>query len=208
MTSAATGWLEIAKALIAAAAALVGMYVALRGLHTWRAQLHGKTEYDLARRLLRTTYRVRNEIVQVRRSWVSVAEMRQAYSENEEEFSESKIVENTAKTDYYVYQKRWKLLESSIVDFQVEVLEAEVLWGAPVKQAERALLEAIKRLNNATTDYLEYRSRRQSSEKMENEMDTIRKLVFSRSGDEFSREVEGAVAQFEVLLRRHLRSGA
>lgn len=50
----------LAKDIVLMLAAVVGAYVALRGLSTWNRQLKGGAEYELTRRLLKCTYRLRD----------------------------------------------------------------------------------------------------------------------------------------------------
>src|SRR3972149_3543256 len=52
-----------------------GVYFAASGLSTWRDQLHGRTEYDLARRYLRSTYKVRDALQRVRSPFMFGEEM-------------------------------------------------------------------------------------------------------------------------------------
>jgi len=54
------------KDLTLATAAIVTSYVALYGLNAWKRQHIGQVEYSLARRLLKTSYSIRNAINQVR----------------------------------------------------------------------------------------------------------------------------------------------
>ena len=50
-------WVEPAKEIILTIAAIIGVVVAFVGLRTWRKQLKGNTEYELARRFLHSVYR-------------------------------------------------------------------------------------------------------------------------------------------------------
>ena len=43
----------LAKDLILSGAAIVGIYVAIKGLGTWQRQLKGQSEYELSRRMYR-----------------------------------------------------------------------------------------------------------------------------------------------------------
>ena len=58
--------IAITKDVVLTIAAAAGMYVAIRGLSTWNRQLKGGVEYELTRRLLRCTYRLREAIKSVR----------------------------------------------------------------------------------------------------------------------------------------------
>ncbi|OQY20711.1 MAG: hypothetical protein B6I35_10155, partial [Anaerolineaceae bacterium 4572_32.2] len=78
-------YITLAKDVVTILAALVAATVAIMGLRTWRKQLRGKTEYELARRLLRSVYRVRDAIRIVRNPFISSAETVQSMREAESE---------------------------------------------------------------------------------------------------------------------------
>jgi hypothetical protein len=59
-------WVGLAKDAITGIAAGVASVVAVAGLHTWKRQLHGNTNYELARGLLRSAYKLREAIRWVR----------------------------------------------------------------------------------------------------------------------------------------------
>jgi hypothetical protein len=61
------------KDLCLAGAGVTTAIVAVKGLQSWRRQLRGKSEYDVARDLIKATYRLR-EVVKVYRSPVLWAE--------------------------------------------------------------------------------------------------------------------------------------
>jgi hypothetical protein len=63
---ALTAWLPIIKDAVLTGAAIVAGYVGLRGLGTWRRQLKGNTEYELAKSLLKAVYELREAIVSAR----------------------------------------------------------------------------------------------------------------------------------------------
>ena len=54
------------KEIVVAGAAVAAACIAYLGLAAWKKQLHGRSGYELARRLLRAVYSVRDRIVRVR----------------------------------------------------------------------------------------------------------------------------------------------
>jgi hypothetical protein len=54
--------LALAAQVIVAVSAAVGAVAAFRGVSAWRRELHGRTQYDLARRVMAGVYRVRERI--------------------------------------------------------------------------------------------------------------------------------------------------
>lgn len=53
---------SVAKDIILAFAAIVASYVGIKGLGTWRRQLKGNAEYELAKNILTAIYELREAI--------------------------------------------------------------------------------------------------------------------------------------------------
>lgn len=58
-------YITLIKDIITGLSAFTAAVIAIMGLQAWKKQLKGKTEYELAQRLLRATYKVREAF-----SWV------------------------------------------------------------------------------------------------------------------------------------------
>lgn len=119
----------IAKDIVLTLAAVIGACVALRGLSTWNRQLKGGVEYELTRRLLKQTYRLREAIKGVRNPVMWGGEMPSPSEEEAKDMSREQL-------RYYglsnAYQKRWDKVTEARADLQTELLEAEVLWGQEI----------------------------------------------------------------------------
>ena len=64
--------------LIAVAAIITGI-VAIKGLHSWKTELHGKVKFNIARDLIRATYALREEIKYCRSPFTSSSEFPKDY---------------------------------------------------------------------------------------------------------------------------------
>ncbi|MFD2273256.1 hypothetical protein ACFS07_25195 [Undibacterium arcticum] len=107
-------------------AAVVGAYVALRGLSTWNRQLKGGVEYDLTRRILKCTFRLREAIKGVRNPVIWGNEMPSPRENDAQRLTKEQLRHyGTANA----YQKRWDKVTDVRSDLQTELLEAEVIWG-------------------------------------------------------------------------------
>lgn len=69
------GRISLIKDIVTILVALVGGGVAIYGLISWKRQLKGKTEYELARRVLRAVYRLRDAIRGIRNPLQSTGEI-------------------------------------------------------------------------------------------------------------------------------------
>ncbi len=132
--------ISIAKDVVTLLSLCVGVYVAVRGLQTWRRQLQGTAEYELGRRILRAAYRLRNAIEAVRDPLVWPGEQAVAMKEAgiEMGFHDPKY---HAQSSRAVYQRRWQGVTEALSELEVEAIEAETLWGSNA----RDLIEEIKR---------------------------------------------------------------
>src|SRR5258708_31563621 len=117
---------SVGKDIVVAGAAVVGAAVAVLGLNTWNRQLKGGAEYELARRLLKVTYRLRDAIKSVRHPVMWAAEMPAPPEDKAANMShEERSYYGSSRT----YQVRWQRVADVRTDLQTELLEAEVLWG-------------------------------------------------------------------------------
>jgi hypothetical protein len=59
-------YISIAKDIILAISALAAAFIAWRCLATWRKELKGKSEYEIAKQVLKSVYKVREAFKHVR----------------------------------------------------------------------------------------------------------------------------------------------
>lgn len=74
-------YVTLFKDVITCISALTATVVAILGLQAWKKQLKGKTEYELAQKLLYATYKLREAIAWVRNPFQSAAEISKAMKE-------------------------------------------------------------------------------------------------------------------------------
>ncbi len=201
---ATTAIFETVKVLTGVAA--VG--VAGLGLKTWRRQLHGTVEFDRARGLYRAVLSIRNQIAGVRNPFISAGEFASAYQEVGLEPTTGSIGHD-AKGSELVYERRWKRLVVAMTDLEVELLDAEVLWGSGIREPERLLRGCTAELYSAVVNHL--RSERDSryEEKLAEPLrDKLNRALYDEGTaerpDDFASRVNAAIAAFEKSLRPHL----
>src|SRR5215212_10812739 len=74
-------YLSFIKDLVTVFATVIGGGIAIYGLVAWKRQLRGRTEYELARRVLRAVYKVRDAIQGVRNPLQSAGEIEASLKE-------------------------------------------------------------------------------------------------------------------------------
>lgn len=189
-------------------AAVVAILAAL-GLNTWKVQLKGTAEYELARRLLRAVLRTRDRVALTRSRFMSAEEMDRAFRAAGE--TRPVDAEEALRRRYELaIDARWRLLVTAASELEAEILEAEVLWGAPYVDAGTELRKLVWRLGNAIEEHLyDQRSKPPRGEVMSKEREE-RAVVLWRGAasgetDAFTGELTAVVSRFETLLRPKLQ---
>ncbi len=148
------------KDVVIGVAAAVTAWVAVRGLNKWHSEMSGKNEYDVARNLMRATYRVRDELRAARTPMIWG-----------NEFPDAK---QDADGYRHVYTSRFTPVVEAIQEFDTNTLEAEALWGPTIRKATdelrgcvgelRAAMEAV--LNDKATGGEDFKADREFGKRM------------------------------------------
>src|SRR3989304_91489 len=91
-------YLTFVKDIVTLISLAVAALVAIKGLQTWRRQLKGTADYDLAKRLLKAAYRLRDALQAVRNPFMSSGEVQYAIKEVQLEVKPSDEDFNAANT--------------------------------------------------------------------------------------------------------------
>ncbi|MFC2023950.1 hypothetical protein ACFLT5_04365 [Chloroflexota bacterium] len=186
-------------------AAIVAGYVAVAGVNTWRKQLTGKTEYEVARRLLRATYALRDAIRSVRSPFMSGGEIASAMERVGIE-PEPGQVQTPLPVRRAAYEERWKEVTDALSTLSAEAFEAEVLWGEGVTSALTPLRGAVNVLHANLLIHLDTDSFAPRIPQVPDDRPTIEAVVFGHYdlSDEFGTKVLDAVAKVENFVRPHM----
>jgi len=139
------------KDLILAGAAITGSIVAVKGLSTWKRQLRGQAEYELAKRVLKATFQYRDRVYGVRHPVMWKYEMPQPPREEADRMTEQQI-------NYYstskAYSSRWEKVVEIRETLYPELLEAKILWGHEIENLFKVLFEIERKLVLCIRHYL------------------------------------------------------
>lgn len=198
--------------LVLAASAAVGAYVAWRGLHTWKAQLHGRNDYDLARRFLRATYKVRDEIYVVRAPKMMSGEIHAALHQAGVDDEEIGGPDPHPDTERAVYWRRWKGLAEALSDLQVEELEAEVLWAKDRQELTAEIQDSVAELYYAIWQHVRHQSDSIHADLDPKQLRELDDVLYmdpdpTAAEDEFTRRVREAVQEIEREVRPYMKIG-
>lgn len=136
-------FLSYTKDIISIIAPIAALVIAALGLQTWKRQLYGKSEYNIAKKLLKATYKYREAIQSVRHPSMD-------YSEIQNPPKDDTQPNNERRTRYYAatkaYDNRWSKITEARIEIDTELLEAEVLLGKKVKEKYSNLFSVGKKL--------------------------------------------------------------
>ena len=167
------------------------------GLSTWRRQLRGTAEYEVAKKALCLTYEVQDAIRAVRSPMMYL---------RQEEVEAGRALQEEQR----IYQERLNRLEAKWSELRTVILESRVIWGAEAENRFVALRERIATLHSeiwlhfwlkgayaapwATVD--------RSPERV---TANDRAIYFVSEEDDFSKEVNVAVCRVEKFFENRVR---
>jgi hypothetical protein len=188
-------------------ATIAAAVVATMGLHTWKRQLFGNSNYELSRRLLRSAYRLREAIQFVRNPLMLAGEM--ATARKAAGLGTTPPPGTDDPSVELAYQSRWQKVVDARVEFDAELLEAEALWGPEIRQRADDLFRCIGRLNFSLSQWLDARQRRARGEPLlqHDGGERIMDVMYDSGGgsNKYSDELRAAFERIEATIRPRLK---
>ncbi len=204
-----TEYLVFIKECVSILATIMAMIIAIWGVNSWKRQLKGSIEYDLARRLLKSTFQLREAIQAVRDPFIW------EYEQSMPDESEVRKMTRDGVRFYGLakaYQTRWKKVSDLRIDLQTGLLEAEVLWGKEIYEPYKKLFELQKELHLDVVEYLEVCNPDQSQDAREayvkmrkGHREVIYNMARMDKPDDFTEDIMSAIIKIEDFLKPHLR---
>jgi len=199
--------LNILKDFILSGSALVGAYVAVKGLNTWQRQLKGQVDHELARRLLVTLFKYRDALSGVRHPALFAYEMPTPPQNEGRHYSQEEIrYYGTSKA----YQTRWDKVQAERTKLYADLLEAEALWGEELKKLFSKLYGLEHELFITVRQYLDLMNpetptaTKDAVEKIRRNKRDILYDDLSEEPDEFKKDIKNAMEQIESYLKPKL----
>lgn len=172
--------------MIQAGAAVVMMVIAGLGLNTWKKQLKGTKEQDLAEEVLTATYRFVEALRQVRSPFVPGAELDAVVRRHGE--SDAAL---DARRPYGTVEPRIeRLLLDDYVQLRALLFRVQALYGEAEAGAIRRLLDVVFKLRQAALDGSTAAVLKVNSDEM------LRKMFSNNHGFD---------AQLQALSDNHMR---
>lgn len=198
-------WLPIIKDTVLTGAAVIAGYVGLKGLGTWRRQLKGNTEYELAKSLLKAVYELREAIAGARFPFMIYLRDPDMPEEKLRELSDQ---EKRWHTMAQAFQKRWEPVPKAKAKLDALVLESEVVWGQCIVDKVRPLAGLLGDLLGTIEEHLDAQNPNLPQEKPEpGELKKRRDVMYARgdaSKDEYLQKLLAVIKGIEDELRTHI----
>lgn len=173
---------------------VLALVIAWMGLSTWRRQLRGTHDFELARRILQAVYMLRNAIDGVRHPYMAVEEAREMPEDA------------SGPWQAYAYQARWDRVTAAQEELAVGLIEAEVVWDDLLVQDAVDLRSHVNKLSVTIRQYLRNldKSHDEYQEPRTREDDAILYGGWDPD-DDFTRKLNEVVKRFETKLKKKLK---
>lgn len=102
-------WIGVIKDILIGLSAVAAAIFAYLGLNAWRKELKGKSEYQLAKDILKSVYKVREAFKHVRHIFIFQYE----YPENMQGLHGHLKPEHDYEGTAHVYETRWKVMDEA-----------------------------------------------------------------------------------------------
>jgi len=197
-------YVTLVKDVVMGIAAIVAFVIAILGYGAWKDQLKGRTEYDVARSLLRSTLKVRDAIAHVRTHYMPSGEISHALKEAGVE-----IAQDDPHYSFYlnaaVYQQRFNVLREANSQFHADLVEAEAIWGNEVREVVKPLGQATNELYwTIDTMLAERHAGEWPPQDREERLQQVKVLHRIGKDNPFSARVDDAVNGIEDYLKQYL----
>ncbi len=179
-------WSDITNSVIALAT-LIGVIIAGFGLSTWRKQLKGTYDYELAKKTLFSVYKLRDALKYVRQPFLSVGEANKD--------------DKDIPWEQSAYISRWKEVREALVMLETNSLECEVVWGKGIPDARRSINPLVGQLNHAMIMYF----RSLNDKKWQDDFQKLEDTLYEKNEfDTYNEELKKKIKEFEDILKPHL----
>jgi hypothetical protein len=198
-------WFSLIKDIATIIATVVGSFIAIYGLTTWKKQHTSKAKYEAAKQLLRCVYIMREAIKSVRSPMITSGEMAKA---NPESNPESPLNKHEAIETLNVYAERWKKISSAAAELSTSALEAEVVIGKEITNYITELYKHISSLSIGIDLYLRHMASPHSEILNTETYETYVRIVHAFPGDDsdtYNNKLEETISKIEGYLKHHLK---
>jgi hypothetical protein len=183
--------------VVTAAASVFGVILAVIGLRTWQREMTGKVNYELARRLLKSVYTVRDAFDHVRQPTEYYAFRATLNCPPDQR-------EERAALAAEQIQENMEALSESMQDLYVEAQEAKVLWGSKLEAPIQSLMNIVLVLESAVARHVTALTAPDSPEAGEHEQIIWVVYAFHGEEDHLKKDMAKVIKDLETQVWPYL----
>jgi len=190
------------KDIILGVVAIFGAVVAVKGLSAWRQQLKGTNEYQIAIKVLKAIFSLRDAISNSRERLILSAEMADRPRLEGEDPREAEVLDEA-----HAYHKRLQSVRGAHSELHLAELEALTLWGQTAREALEPMYKAVNDLFATYSTFFEADLlRARSGDRRAETLREMHKTLFrAPDNDRFGKTIEDAVKAGEEHFRQYLK---
>ncbi len=191
------------KDVVVAGSAAAAAFFAYIGLSTWRKELKGKSEYQLAKDTLRSLYKVKKAFGHVRNPMIMQYEYPEELTGHDGHLKQ----EYKHEGNMQVYEARFKVLDEAFIELEGSFLDSLVEWGSENQEKIVSLRRCRAELLVNVQDKLRrfknpHEKNWKDGDRIKREGDVIYYVGVDDEG--FTAEINEGVKLLEDWLRPHV----
>ncbi len=205
LSSSIPEWIGVTKDILVGLSAVVATIFAYLGLYAWRKELKGKSEYQLAKDILKSVYKVREAFKHVRNIVIFQYEYPEDMQGPHGHLKPEYDHEGTA----HVYETRWKLMDESFKELEEYHILAQVEWGPEfqdrIKKLRACRSELLVTIQQMLRRKKNPNGKMNSIEEQAEEESVLYHIGEDSKHDKFTPKINEAIQEFEDWLRPHIK---
>lgn len=197
------GYISIAKDWLTLIIAGCGVWVAWQGLKTWRRQLKGTSQFDVAKRLMLKVYQVRQHIEYCRESYRSIPVLTH--------YQDGKLIPESEQERYSCNKEmldRYNVVARTLSEIEFILFESEIILDKNVRNIFKPIEDVCYLLRYSIDEYIivcdpRYKDM-SGSEDSSNQYRELLRVIFSKKNDDIQTKINATVAEFEKLIEPYI----
>lgn len=193
------GYISIAKDWLTLMIAGCGVWVAWQGLRTWRRQLKGTSQFDVAKRLMLKVYQIRRDIEYCRSSVRKISIF--THNEDGQPIPEREQIRYSSDREM---KDRFKYIIKTSSEMDFLLFESEIILGKEIRDFFQPIEEVCYILRDSIEEYTEdynQKDGRVGDAEERNRYRELRQIIYSRKGDAIQTKVDSAVCEIEKFIK-------
>ena len=196
------GYISIAKDWLTLIIAGCGVWVAWQGLRTWRRQLKGTSQFDVAKRLMLKVYQIKQDIEYCRSSVRKISIF--THNEDGKPIPEREQLRYSSDREM---KSRFKYTLKTISEMDFLLFGSEIILDKKLRELFQPIEEVCYVLRDSIEEYTEdynQKNGRFRDDEERNRYRELRQIIYSRKGDAIQTKVDSAVREIEKFIKPYV----